>query len=77
MGFIGFILYLYIWVFDALLGVYVFFFGLIVIVAKVSQGGAPRVVERWGELDSSQCVLPSYINDRKEDPVCVVVLQIV
>ena len=76
MGFICFILYLYIWVFDALFGVYVFL-GVIVIEAKVSQGWAPRVVERWGELDSSQCVLPSYINDRKEDPVCVVVLQIV
>ena len=76
MGFICFILYLYIWVFDALFGVYVFW-GVIVIEAKVSQGWAPRVVERWGELDSSQCVLPSYINDRKEDPVCVVVLQIV
>ena len=34
-----------------------FFGGVIVIEAKVSQGGAPRVVERWGELDSSKCVL--------------------
>ena len=55
-----------------LLGVYVFFGGgVIVIEAKVSQGGAPRVVERWGELDSSKCVLAASINDRKDDPVCV------
>ena len=71
MGFICFILYLYIWVFDALLGVHGFFFWVIVIEAKGSQGGAPRMVERWGELDSSKCVLAASINDRKDDPVCV------
>ena len=73
MGFICFILYLYIWVSYALLGAYVFFFGggLIVIEAKGSQGGAPRVVERWGELDSSKCVLAASINVRKDDLVCV------
>ncbi|KAK9995492.1 hypothetical protein SO802_020178 [Lithocarpus litseifolius] len=47
--------------------------GLIkVIEAKVSQGGAPRVVERWGELDSSKCVLAASINDRKDDPLLAV-----
>ena len=52
-------MYLYIWVFDAFAWCLCFFFlgGVIVIEAKVSQGGAPRVVERWGELDSSKCVL--------------------
>ena len=48
-----------------------FFWGVIVIEAKVSQGGAPRVVERWGELNSSKCVLAASINNHKEDPVCV------
>ncbi|XP_030961641.1 WD repeat-containing protein 74-like [Quercus lobata] len=47
--------------------------GLIkVIEAKGSQGGAPRVVERWGELDSSKCVLAASINDRKDDPLLAV-----
>ncbi|XP_030939341.1 WD repeat-containing protein DDB_G0290555-like [Quercus lobata] len=47
--------------------------GLIkVIEAKVSQGGAPRVVERWGELDSSKCVLAASINNRKDDPLLAV-----
>ena len=66
-------MYLYIWVFDAFAWCLCFFFlgGVIVIEAKVSQGGAPRVVERWGELDSSKCVLAASINDRKDDPVCV------
>ena len=48
-----------------------FFFWITVIEAKGSQGGAPRVVERWGELDSSKCVLAASINDRKDDLVCV------
>ena len=64
-------MYLYIWVFDAFAWCLWVFFGVIVIEAKVSQGGAPRVVERWGELDSSKCVLAASINDRKDDPVCV------
>ena len=48
-----------------------FFFWVPVIEAKGSQGGAPRVVERWGELYSSKCVLAASINDRKDDLVCV------
>ena len=35
------------------------------------------MVERWGELHSSKCVFAASINDRKDDPVCVGVLQIV
>ena len=51
--------------------VHVFFFWITVIEAKGSQGGAPRVVERWGELDSSKCVLAASINVCKDDLVCV------
>ena len=54
-----------------------FFFWVIGIDAKVSQEGAPRVVERWGELDLSKCVLSTSINDHKDDPVCVGVLLVV
>ena len=54
-----------------LCSVFMVFFWVKVIEAKGSQGGAPRVVERWGELDSSKCVLAASINDRKDDPVCV------
>ena len=57
--------------------IWFFFFWVTIIEAKGSQGGASRVVERWGELDSSKCVLAASINDRKDDPVCVGVLQIV
>jgi hypothetical protein len=62
-----------IWVFYALLGVYVFCFcfWIIVIEANGNQEGVPRVVEKWGELDSSKCVLAASCNDRKNDPVCV------
>lgn len=44
---------------------------MIVIEAHGKQGGIPKVVERWGEPDSSKCVLAASINDRKIDPVCV------
>lgn len=33
--------------------------------------GIPQVVERWGDPDSSKCVLAASIDDRKKDPVCV------
>ena len=29
------------------------------------------MVEKWGEPDSSKCVLAASSNDRKNDPVCV------
>ncbi|GMY34600.1 WD repeat-containing protein 74-like [Fagus crenata] len=46
--------------------------GLIkVIEANGNQEGVPRVVEKWGEPDSSKCVLAASSNDRKNDPVCV------
>lgn len=44
---------------------------MIVIEAHGKQGGVPKVVERWGEPDSSKCVVAASINDRKIDPVCV------
>ncbi|KAE8057309.1 hypothetical protein FH972_014010 [Carpinus fangiana] len=44
--------------------------GLIkVIEAHGKQGRVPKVVERWGEPDSSKCVLATSINDRKIDPI--------
>uniref|UniRef100_A0A5B6YIX2 Putative WD repeat-containing protein 74 isoform X1 n=1 Tax=Davidia involucrata TaxID=16924 RepID=A0A5B6YIX2_DAVIN len=43
-----------------------------VIEARSKQGGVPKVVERWGEPDSSRCVLAASINDRKTDPLLVV-----
>ncbi|XP_059442482.1 uncharacterized protein LOC132174813 [Corylus avellana] len=47
--------------------------GLIkVIEAQGTQGGIPKVVERWGEPDSSKCVLAASINDRKIDPLLAV-----
>lgn len=38
--------------------------------ARSKLGGAPKVVERWGEPESSRCVLAASTNDRKIDPVC-------
>lgn len=47
--------------------------GLIkVIEANGNQGGVPRVVEKWGEPDSSKCVLAASSNDRKNDPLIAV-----
>ena len=46
-------------------------FGMIVIEAHGKQGGVPKVVERWGEPDSSKCVLAASINDCKIDPVSI------
>ncbi|KAB1217322.1 WD repeat-containing protein 74 [Morella rubra] len=47
--------------------------GLIKVVeARGKEGGAPKVVERWGEPDSSKCVLAASINDRKRDPLFAV-----
>ncbi|PQQ11800.1 WD repeat-containing protein 74 isoform X2 [Prunus yedoensis var. nudiflora] len=48
--------------------------GLIkVIEARGKQGRAePKVVERWGDPDSSKCVLAASIHDRKSDPLLAV-----
>jgi len=43
-----------------------------VIEARSKQGGVPKVVERWGDPDSSRCVLAASINDRKSDPLLAV-----
>ncbi|KAL4566678.1 hypothetical protein LXL04_030799 [Taraxacum kok-saghyz] len=40
--------------------------------ARSKQGGVPKVVERWGEPDSSRCVLAVSTNDRKIDPLLAV-----
>ncbi|KAF9671681.1 hypothetical protein SADUNF_Sadunf12G0072900 [Salix dunnii] len=34
--------------------------------------GIPQVVERWGDPDSSKCVLAASIDDRKKDPLLAV-----
>ncbi|PSS02960.1 WD repeat-containing protein [Actinidia chinensis var. chinensis] len=43
-----------------------------VIEARGKQGGVPKVVERWGDPDTSRCVLAASINDRKFDPLLAV-----
>ncbi|KAJ8448844.1 hypothetical protein Cgig2_011465 [Carnegiea gigantea] len=40
-----------------------------VIEARRKQGGVPKVVERWGDPDSSKCVLAASIDDRETNPV--------
>lgn len=47
--------------------------GLVKVVeARGKQGGVAKVVERWGEPDSSKCVLAASINDREFDPLLAV-----
>ncbi|XP_044486699.1 WD repeat-containing protein 74 [Mangifera indica] len=47
--------------------------GLIkVIEARGEQGGVAKVVERWGEPDTSKCVLAASIDDSKHDPLLAV-----
>ncbi|XP_020410456.1 WD repeat-containing protein 74 isoform X3 [Prunus persica] len=48
--------------------------GLIKVVeARGKQGRAePKVVERWGDPDSSKCVLAASIDDRNSDPLLAV-----
>uniref|UniRef100_A0A5B6YIU9 Putative WD repeat-containing protein 74 isoform X1 n=1 Tax=Davidia involucrata TaxID=16924 RepID=A0A5B6YIU9_DAVIN len=43
-----------------------------VIEARGKQGRVPNVVERWGEPDSSRCVLAASINNSKTDPFLAV-----
>ncbi|CAI0390210.1 unnamed protein product [Linum tenue] len=38
--------------------------------SRGNSGGIPQVVERWGDADSSKCVLAASIDDRANDPVC-------
>ncbi|PWA67354.1 transducin/WD40 repeat-like superfamily protein [Artemisia annua] len=40
--------------------------------ARSKQGGFPKIVEKWGDPDSSRCVLATSINDRKVDPLLAV-----
>ncbi|TXG73713.1 hypothetical protein EZV62_002292 [Acer yangbiense] len=47
--------------------------GLIKVVeARGERGGAPSVVERWGDPDASKCVLVASIDDSKHDPLLAV-----
>ncbi|CAK9139422.1 unnamed protein product [Ilex paraguariensis] len=47
--------------------------GLVKVVeARAKQGGVPKVVERWGEPDTSRHVLAASINDSKFDPLLAV-----
>ncbi|XP_021759381.1 WD repeat-containing protein 74-like [Chenopodium quinoa] len=43
-----------------------------VIEARSKQGGVPKVVERWGDPDSSKAILAASINDRKSNPLLAV-----
>lgn len=43
-----------------------------VIEARSKQGGVPKVVERWGDPDSSKCVLAASIDDRETKPFLAV-----
>lgn len=43
-----------------------------VIEARSKQGAVPKVVERWGDPESSKCVLAASIDDRKSDPLLAV-----
>ncbi|XP_010276465.1 PREDICTED: WD repeat-containing protein DDB_G0290555 isoform X2 [Nelumbo nucifera] len=46
--------------------------GLVKVVESRGKQGIPKVIERWGEPDSSRCVLAASINDRKDDPLLAV-----
>ncbi|KAF7836651.1 WD repeat-containing protein 74 [Senna tora] len=47
--------------------------GLVKVVeAREKQVAVPRVVDRWGEPDSSKCVLAVSLTDRKSDPLLAV-----
>ena len=43
---------------------------IVVTEARSNEGGIPKVVDRWGEPDSSKCILAASIDDRKSGPVC-------
>lgn len=44
---------------------------LLVVEARDKQRGAPQVVERWGDPESSKCVMAVSMIDRKSHPVCI------
>uniref|UniRef100_A0A2P2KWW3 WD repeat-containing protein 74-like n=1 Tax=Rhizophora mucronata TaxID=61149 RepID=A0A2P2KWW3_RHIMU len=46
--------------------------GLIKVVESRSDRGIPQLVERWGDPDSSKCILAASIDDRKKDPLLAV-----
>ncbi|GMN64373.1 hypothetical protein TIFTF001_033449 [Ficus carica] len=47
-------------------------FDALVIEARSKEGGAAKVVDRWGDPDSSKCVLAASMVDRKQDPLLAV-----
>ncbi|XP_043713463.1 WD repeat-containing protein 74 [Telopea speciosissima] len=46
--------------------------GLVKVIEARGKPGIPNVVARWGEPDSSRCVLAASIDDRKDDPLLAV-----
>ncbi|CAI0390145.1 unnamed protein product [Linum tenue] len=40
--------------------------------SRGNSGGIPQVVERWGDADSSKCVLAASVDDRANDPILAV-----
>ncbi|KAF8377017.1 hypothetical protein HHK36_030389 [Tetracentron sinense] len=46
--------------------------GLIKVVEARGKEGIPKVIERWGEPDSSRCVLAASIDDQKADPLVAI-----
>lgn len=50
---------------------YGFLLVLLVVEARDKQRGAPQVVERWGDLESSKCVMAVSMIDRESHPVCI------
>ncbi|CAN1267947.1 WD repeat-containing protein 74 [Linum perenne] len=43
--------------------------GLIKVVESRGNSGIPQVVERWGDADSSKCVIAASIDDNEKDPI--------
>lgn len=50
---------------------YGFLLVLLVVEARDKQRGAPLVVERWGDPESSKCVMAVSMIDRESHPVCI------
>ncbi|CAN1802214.1 hypothetical protein LINPERHAP1_LOCUS23282 [Linum perenne] len=46
--------------------------GLIKVVESRGNSGIPQVVERWGDADSSKCVIAASIDDNEKDPLLAV-----
>lgn len=62
---------MYMWVCYLLL-----FWVIVVVEARGKEKGVAKVVDRWGDPDSSKCVLAASIDDREFDPVCIIVTSI-